>query len=185
MQKQRNFRLVQARNSAALWLLALLIGCNAASRADESETQKIQEALVSARRLRSIERSFEKRHPDKGAVVKTFVDDLRADGLRCRIQYRQKFVQASGDGLGQFAVTPEPVIHCDTDHFSDPNCSEFRVTVSVEWKEDTAPLARLASQLSQSSVREAYFTCVRTHSSDSDRKAIVEAIRNGLAIPIR
>ena len=135
--------------------------------------------------MRSIERSFEKRHPDRGALVTTFVNGLRAEGLECRIQYRTDFVPAAGDDLGKFSVIPEPAIHCNTEHFDDPYCSEFRVVVSVKWKEVSAPLPQLASQLSQSSVREAYFFCERTPLTGADRKALVEATRNGLAIPIR
>lgn len=153
-------------------LFALLTGCYTGSRAADARTQTIQNALDSAQRLRSIERSFERRHPDKGTVVTTFVNGVRAEGLECRAQYRETFAPGTGDGLGKFSVTPDPVISCSTDHFSDPYCAEFRVAVSVVWAEPNAPLSQLAQQLDRSVVREAYFTCARAAPTDADRKLV-------------
>jgi hypothetical protein len=184
MQEHRRSTRDQPPNSIAVLLLALLAGCNTGLRAEDARTQKIQEALDSAQRLRSIERSFEKKHPDKGTIVAAFVNGLRAEGFACRAQYREKFVPGRGDNLGKFSVNAEPVINCSTDHFSDPYCVEFRVAVSVDWREPNPALPQIAKQMSRSTVREAYFTCARTSPTDADRKAIVEATRNGLAIPI-
>ncbi|WP_395688959.1 hypothetical protein [Caenimonas koreensis] len=166
-------------------VLACLVGCAppAASQTSNSPNE-LTASMLEAERVRAVERRFSKAHPHRNATASVFVASLQEEGFACRLQHQKRFIAGTGNDLGKFSAELSPGIECSTTRFESPLCSQFRVSLALNWSAERLPMSALMKELDRAHIRDGYFICDTSPRTKVDDEKLAEGIQRGVAIPI-